>query len=45
VDLAEHLKSNRVKDRLKPLKDEADKRRNNTSARELSDNIGRLYAS
>jgi transcriptional regulator with XRE-family HTH domain/tetratricopeptide (TPR) repeat protein len=45
VDLAEHLKSNRVRDRMRPLKDEADKRRNNTQARELSDNIGRLYAS
>jgi transcriptional regulator with XRE-family HTH domain len=45
VDLAEHLKSNRVRDRMRPLKDEADKRRNNTHARELSDNIGRLYVS
>jgi transcriptional regulator with XRE-family HTH domain len=44
VDLAEHLKSNRVKDRMRPLKDEADKRRNNSHARDLSDNIGRLYA-
>jgi transcriptional regulator with XRE-family HTH domain len=43
VDLAEHLKSNRVRDRMRPLKEEADKRRNNTHARELSDNIGRLY--
>jgi transcriptional regulator with XRE-family HTH domain len=45
VELAEHLKSNRVRDRMRPLKDEADKRRNNTHARELSDNIGRLYVS
>src|SRR6266545_1805270 len=45
VDLAEHLKSNRVKDRMRPLKDEADKRRNNSHARELSDNIGRLNVS
>lgn len=45
VDLAEHLKSNRVRDRMRPLKDEADKRRNNTHARELSDNIGKLYVS
>jgi len=44
VDLAEHLKSNRVKDRMRPLKDEADKRRNNSHARDLSDNIGKLYA-
>src|SRR6266540_2726280 len=33
VDLAEHLKSNRVRDRMRPLKDEADKRRNNSQAR------------
>jgi transcriptional regulator with XRE-family HTH domain/tetratricopeptide (TPR) repeat protein len=45
VDLAEHLKSNRVRDRMRPLKEEADKRRNNSQARDLSDNIGRLYAS
>jgi transcriptional regulator with XRE-family HTH domain len=45
VDVAEHLKSVRVRDRMLPLKDEADKRRNNSHARELSDNIGRLYAS
>lgn len=45
LDLAEHLKSNRVKDRMKPLKNEAEKRRNNTHARELAENIGRLYAS
>jgi tetratricopeptide (TPR) repeat protein len=45
VDLAEHLKSARVRDRMRPLKDEADKRRNNAHARDLSDNIGRLYVS
>jgi transcriptional regulator with XRE-family HTH domain/tetratricopeptide (TPR) repeat protein len=45
VDLAEHLKSARVRDRMRPLKEEADKRRNNSQARDLSDNIGRLYAS
>jgi tetratricopeptide (TPR) repeat protein len=45
VDLAEHLKSARVRERMRPLKEEADKRRNNTQARELSENIGRLYAS
>ncbi len=45
VDLAEHLKSARVRDRMRPLKEEADKRRNNAHARDLSDNIGRLYVS
>jgi hypothetical protein len=43
VDLAQHLKSRRVKDRLMPLKEEADKRRNYTDARDLSDTISRFY--
>jgi transcriptional regulator with XRE-family HTH domain len=43
VDLAAHLKSRRVRDRLMPLKQEADKRRNYTDARELSDTIARFY--
>jgi transcriptional regulator with XRE-family HTH domain/tetratricopeptide (TPR) repeat protein len=43
IDLAEQLKSDRVRDRLTPLKDQADLRRNNAHARELSDKIGRLY--
>ena len=43
VDLAAHLKSRRVKDRLLPLKEEADKRRNYSDARELSDTIARFY--
>nr|WP_260194387.1 helix-turn-helix transcriptional regulator [Actinophytocola gossypii] len=43
VDLAQHLKSRRVRDRLLPLKEEADKRRNYTDARELSDTITRFY--
>jgi transcriptional regulator with XRE-family HTH domain/tetratricopeptide (TPR) repeat protein len=43
VDLAQHLKSRRVKDRLMPLKAEADKRRNYNDARELSDTIARFY--
>jgi transcriptional regulator with XRE-family HTH domain len=43
VDLAQHLKSRRVRDRLLPLKEEADKRRNYTDARELADTIGRFY--
>jgi transcriptional regulator with XRE-family HTH domain/tetratricopeptide (TPR) repeat protein len=44
VDLAEHLKSSRVRERMRPLKEEADKRRNNSQARELSENISRLSA-
>lgn len=43
VDLAQHLKSRRVRDRLIPLKEEADKRRNYTDARELSETISRFY--
>ena len=42
VDLAQHLKSKRVRDRLEPLRIEADKRRNFTDARELADLIGRF---
>jgi transcriptional regulator with XRE-family HTH domain len=43
VDLAQHLKSKRVRDRLEPLRVEAEKRRNYTDARDLSDLIGRFY--
>lgn len=43
VDLAQHLKSRRVRDRLAPLKIEADKRRNFGDARDLSDTIARFY--
>ncbi|WP_459713410.1 helix-turn-helix domain-containing protein [Actinophytocola sp. KF-1] len=42
VDLAQHLKSKRVRDRLEPLRVEAEKRRNFTDARELADLIGRF---
>lgn len=42
VDLAQHLKSKRVRDRLEPLRIEADKRRNFTDARDLADLIGRF---
>jgi transcriptional regulator with XRE-family HTH domain len=41
VDLAQHLKSKRVRDRLEPLREEADKRRNFADARDLADLIGR----
>lgn len=42
VDLAQHLKSKRVRDRLEPLRIEAEKRRNFNDARELADLIGRF---
>jgi hypothetical protein len=43
VGLAQHLKSRKVWNHLLPLKIEADKYRNDTDARELSDTISRLY--
>src|SRR6266498_1757515 len=43
VDLAQHLKAQRVKDRLEPLREEADKRRNFADARDLADLIGRFH--
>ncbi len=43
VDLAQHLKSKRVRDRLEPLRIEADKRRNYADARDLSELISRFY--
>ncbi|WP_063710874.1 helix-turn-helix transcriptional regulator [Actinokineospora enzanensis] len=42
VELAETLKSTRVKDRLKPLLAEASKRRNNADARDLAEQITNL---
>jgi transcriptional regulator with XRE-family HTH domain/tetratricopeptide (TPR) repeat protein len=39
VDLAQHLKSKRVRDRLEPLREEADKRRNFADARDLAELI------
>ena len=42
VDVAQHLTSKRVLDRLLPLRIEADKHRDHTGARELSDAISRL---
>lgn len=44
LDGAEGLKSARVKDRMEPMKREADKRRNNPDARELSERIRAFYA-
>jgi transcriptional regulator with XRE-family HTH domain len=43
VDLAENLTSGRAKDRMRPLKQEADKRRNNSQARELSDALNKYF--
>jgi tetratricopeptide (TPR) repeat protein len=43
VDLAENLTSGRTRDRMRPLKQEADKRRNNMNARELSDVLGKYF--
>jgi tetratricopeptide (TPR) repeat protein len=43
VDLAENLTSGRTKDRMRPLKQEADKRRNNSQARELSDVLNKYF--
>lgn len=43
VDLAENLTSGRTKDRMRPLKQEADKRRNNTHARELCDVLNKYF--
>ena len=42
VDLAQHLKSKRVWDRLGPLRVEVDKHRDHTETRELSDRMRRL---
>jgi transcriptional regulator with XRE-family HTH domain len=44
LDLAEHLKSGRTKDRLKPLKKEADRRSNNADSRDLSQRISEFCA-
>ncbi|HEX3649353.1 MAG TPA: tetratricopeptide repeat protein, partial [Pseudonocardiaceae bacterium] len=44
VELAEGIKSARTKDRIKPLKAEADKRANNSDARDLSERINAFLA-
>jgi tetratricopeptide (TPR) repeat protein len=44
VDAAESLKSARTRDRMLPLKKEADRRRNNSDARDLSDRIAKFLA-
>ena len=45
VDLAEGLKSARTKQRIMPLKEEADKRSNNSDARDLSERINNFLQS
>ena len=42
VDLSEGLKSVRTKQRMEPLRQEAEKRRNNPEARELADRVARF---
>jgi tetratricopeptide (TPR) repeat protein len=44
VDLAEGIKSARTKQRIKPLKAEADKRSNNSDARDLAERINTFLA-
>jgi transcriptional regulator with XRE-family HTH domain len=44
IEAAETIKSARTKDRLAPLKEEADKRRNNGDARDLADRIAKFLA-
>ena len=42
LEIAENLKSARVKDRMIPLKDEAEKRRNNSDARDLAERLSKF---
>jgi transcriptional regulator with XRE-family HTH domain/tetratricopeptide (TPR) repeat protein len=44
LDAAESLKSARVKDRMKPLKREAERRSNNPDAHDLAERINAFYA-
>jgi transcriptional regulator with XRE-family HTH domain len=44
LDLAEQLKSGRVRDRMRPLKEQVDKRTNVRDAVELSERIARFFA-
>jgi len=44
IEMAETLKSARAKDRMKPLKAEADKRSNNSDARDLAERIAKFLA-
>ncbi|GAA4550326.1 helix-turn-helix transcriptional regulator [Amycolatopsis samaneae] len=44
VDCAESLKSERVKDRMRPLREEAERRSNNPDARDLAGRLHDFYA-
>lgn len=44
LDCAEGIKSERVKDRMRPLQQEAERRRNNADARDLADRLHAFYA-
>lgn len=44
LEAAEGLKSARVKDRMKPLREEAEKRKNNPDARDLAERLGTFFA-
>ena len=42
LEIAENLKSARVKDRMQPLLTEAEKRRNNSDARDLAERLSKF---
>ncbi|WP_243859477.1 helix-turn-helix transcriptional regulator [Amycolatopsis arida] len=44
LDVAEGLKSARIKDRMEPLRQEAERRRNNPDARGLLERMGSIFA-
>jgi transcriptional regulator with XRE-family HTH domain/tetratricopeptide (TPR) repeat protein len=44
LDCAEGIKSERVKDRMRPMQVEAERRRNNADARDLADRLYAFYA-
>ncbi|WP_026360503.1 helix-turn-helix transcriptional regulator [Amycolatopsis nigrescens] len=44
LDSADGLKSARIRDRMRPMRDEAERRRNNGDARDLADRINAFYA-
>lgn len=44
LDAAEGLKSARIRDRMTPLKEEADRRKNNPDARDLAERLGIFFA-
>jgi tetratricopeptide (TPR) repeat protein len=44
LESAEGLKSARIKDRMRPLQEEAEKRKNNPDARDLAERLGSFFA-